>query len=209
MKYSKLTTFFKGALVALTFAIFTSACSKNDFKSFSELKDEQEDAIERLISEKKLKVVTLKEAEDFPQNIDTEVYYKFPNGLYMRVLDRGVGKVEYNSEIALLFKGNVFSWTKSGLPNFDNMSDASREFTYFNYTYFYNQGDVHFRLLPQETGVANLDAYMCEGLAYPMTQLGDKAIVSLIIPFEIGPQMTYKDGLSLFVERASYTVMKK
>ncbi len=208
MKYCRLNTFLKSTIVTLAFACVTTACSKNDFKSFSELKEEQEDAIERLISDKKLQIVTLKEAEDFPNTINPEVYYKFPNGLYMRVLDKGVGKVKYNSKIALLFKGNVFSWSKKGLPYFDNMSDASREFTFFNYTYFYNQGDVHFRLLRQETGVANLDAYMCEGLAYPMTKLGDNAIVSLIIPFEIGPQMTYKDGLSLFVERASYTIIK-
>ncbi len=209
MKYCRLNTFFRGIFVTLVVSFLTSACSKNDFKSFSELKEEQEDAIERLISEKKLKVITLDEAEDFPQNVDNKVYYKFPNGLYMRVLDKGQDKVEYDSKVALLFKGNVFSWSKKGLAHFDNMSDGSREFTFFNYTYFYNQGDVHFRLLPQETGVANLDNYMCEGLAFPMTKLGNNAVVSLIIPFEIGPQMTYKDGLSLFVERASYTVMTK
>ncbi len=208
MKYSKLKVFWQSGVVALLF-LALSSCSKNDFKTFAELKDEQEDAIERLISQKKLEVVTLKEAEDFPTEIDSKVYYKFPNGLYMRVLDKGGEKPKLNTQVALLFKGNVFSWEKKGLPFFDNMSVASREFTYFNYTYFYSQGDVHFRLLPQETGVANLDSYMCEGLAYPMTLLGDKAIVSLIVPFEIGPQMTYKDGLSLFVERASYTIMNK
>ncbi len=208
MKYSKLKTLWQSGVAALAFICLASSCSKNDFKSFSELKEEQEDAIERLISEKNLKVVELKE-KNLPEVVDGTVYYKFPNGLYMRVLEKGGDKPKYNNEIATLFKGKVFSWEKKNLPSFDNMSDASREFTYFKYTYFYNQGDVHFRLLPQETGVGNLDAYMCEGLAYPMTQLGDNAIVSLIIPFEIGPQITYKDGLSLFVERASYTIMTK
>ncbi len=209
MKRYRLNTFFKGTLVALAFSLLTSACSKNDFKSFAELQDEQEKAIESLISEKKLKVVTLKEAEDFPKDkIDTEVYYKFPNGLYMRVLDKGGDKPKYNDKLALLFRGNIFALEKKNLPSFDNMSKANREFTFFYFTEYYNQGYIHFKLDPQNSGVANLDAYMCEGLAYPMTQLGNNAIVSLIIPFEIGPQMTYKDGLSLFVERASYTLIK-
>ncbi len=206
MKYRSLKGLcYVGVLTLLLLGL--SSCNKNDFKTFAELKEEQADAVERLISEKKLKVEELKEAK-LPENYNKDVYYKFPNGLYMRVLDKGEGKVKLNTELAVAFKGNVFSLEKKGLPSFDNMSDGSKEFTFFNYTYYYNQGDVHFSL-SQENGGASLDSYMCEGLAYPMTQLGDKATVSLIIPFEIGPQITYKDGLSLFIERASYIVMKK
>ncbi len=214
MKYRKLKSLVHLCFVALVLASIGS-CSDNDIKSFSDLKEEQKDAINRLISEKQLKVVELDD-DNLPNKIDSKVYYKFPNGLYMRVLDRGelntdgsIKRVPLNTKLALAFKGYLFSWNKKEYPSFDNMSNAGSEFTFFTYTYFYNQGDVHFTLVQQENGVGNLDAYMCEGLAYPMTQLGNGASVSLIVPFEVGPQMTYKDGLSLFIDEANYTIIKK
>ena len=54
------------------------------------------------------------------------------------------------------------------------------------------------------------DIYLlCEGIAYPMSQLGDGAVVQLIIPFDLGPSQNYTAGNSIFVEKAIYTFYTK
>ena len=63
---------------------------------------------------------------------------------------------------------------------------------------------MHFTPKPSTAPVNSYDQYMCEGLAFPASQLGDGARVSLIIPFELGPSEFYGSGMTTFVEEARY-----
>ncbi len=199
------------SLLAIVFSLLAMlsivSCEDVKVKTFSELKEEEATAIERLIKDKNLQVEECK-LDKLPAYIDKNIYYKMPNGLYLRVIDAGKTKIQRDDKINLMFKGFMFSKEEANLFSLDNLSKANREITSFIYTHFYNQGDVHFRLIPQESVVPNYDRFMCEGLAYPMSLLGDGAIVSLIIPFKLGPKDTYKDGLSMFVEEVQYQLQK-
>lgn len=195
-------------LLASSAVLFTS-CKEDKIKSLTELKKEQATAIKTLINRKSIRVV---EAQDnvLPDPIDPNVYYKFSNGLYMRVLDRGlVGKEGYKAvinetKVFVEFKGYTFTQAKREISQFDILGDPSYPPVEFLYTYAYQYGETHYTPLPQTSPVANLDHFMCQGLAYPMSLLGNGARVSLIIPFELGPSTFYASGISTFVEEAQY-----
>ena len=49
---------------------------------------------------------------------------------------------------------------------------------------------------------------MCEGLAFPMSLLGDGARVRLIIPFLLGPEVAYNTGTPMYCQEAQYEFSK-
>ena len=53
------------------------------------------------------------------------------------------------------------------------------------------------------------DNLLCEGVAFPMSALGNGAVVELIVPFELGPSQNYTAGNSIYVQRASYVFYEK
>ena len=184
-----------------------ASCRDNKTKSLSEMKDEQTDAIETLRSSKSLKVVKLPDNTLPLSSLDSDVYYRLKNGLYIRVLDKGdMSKLAKKDEttVYLWMKGYTFSKSVSRTSAFDNLSKGDIPDLEFSYKTYYNQGEVHFTPKPNTAPINTYDQYMCEGLAFPASQLGDGAWVSLIIPFELGPNELYGSGMTTFVEKARY-----
>lgn len=184
-----------------------SSCRDSSTKSLSELKDEQSDAIKDFRNSNRLNIVSRSD-NTLPGTIDTSVYYHLKNGLYIRVLDQGdkthMAK-ENETHVFMLMKGYMFGKETSQTMAFDNLSKASVPELEFLYTYYYNAGDVHYTAVPNARPLDSYDSYMCEGLAFPASILGNGARVSLIIPFEIGPSSAYRTGLSTYVEEVRYT----
>lgn len=162
-------------------SLVLGSCKDNEVKSLSELKDEQEDAISRLMSERNIRVVSLSD-DALPETIDQSVYYKMPNGLYMRVLSMGQSGTEINrgytsgtngrreaTRVFVTIKG--FQFTKDEYPSlsFDNLSRGSRPPIEFRYASYYSGGEVHFTPVPQSSPQSNYDVLMCEGIAYPLS----------------------------------------
>lgn len=194
-----------GAIALLGFA----SCSDDDTKSLSELKSEQEDAIEAFQSRTKISVVELK-SNVLPATIDRNVYYHLRNGMYIKVLDMGdTSKPAVVGETTVFarLKGHQFTHNVEQSSLFDNMSVPSIAEIEFKYVSYYNGGDIHFSLISNTRPVSNLDALMCEGLAFPVSLagVGNGARFSLIVPFELGPSSTYKSGVTTYVEEITYT----
>lgn len=162
------------------------------------LRDEKRN-IERFINEKGLQVEVGQENQtEFKKG----VYYKFPNGLYMMVLEKGEDRpVAGKTRVIARFKGHMFA--EKNLTSFDNLSEAGYQNTEFLYVELYSRGAINFQLLPAAPG-SNLNSIMCQGIAYPLTMLGDGAKVSLIIPFLIGPETAFNTGISMFCEEVHY-----
>ncbi|MDO4707380.1 MAG: DUF4827 family protein [Porphyromonadaceae bacterium] len=196
--------------VAICLLLGASSCKDdNKLKSLSELKSEQGEAIRALIDKHGFKVVDLGSVGRLPEKPDPNVYYKIPSasGLYMRVLDVGDQSrraVDRETKIFVSFKGYSFNKESSLIAKFDILSRPSYPPVEFLYTVFYQYGENHYTLLRQSASVVNYDDLMCQGLAYPMSLLGDGARVSLIIPFEIGPGASYASGYTYFIEEAEY-----
>lgn len=218
------------SLVLLLGTLALQGCKDDKIKSLSELKDEQRDAINRLISDKGLRVVG-RDVNNLPETIDPAVYYHLPNGLYIRVLNEGSREQSVQrgtTKVYVELKGAQF--TKENYPGveFDNLSKAGFPPIGFVYTRYYSGGEVHFEPLPRNSPQNNLDALMSEGIAFPLSlkalgvseaederlatmgthiaRLGNGARLSLIVPFEIGPQQTYSTGAVTFIEEADYTI---
>ncbi len=206
-----------------------SSCSDTSVKSLSELKDEQQTAISRLISTRNLAIVE-RATNTLPETIDPSVYYHMPNGLYIRVLsegERGSVVTQNESLVYATFEGKQFSRDVDPVLSFNSYSKPSVPPVEFRYTYYYNAGDVHFSLVSLSSPQTSYDVLMCEGIAYPLSivdesvsadraqelalkgahvsRLGNGARVSLIIPFEVGPSDTYSKGYTTFMENLQYT----
>lgn len=199
-----------GLLALFTALTSLVGCKEERIKSLSELKDEQNTAIKTLVAKNNFKVVVLGSAGKLPADPDSEVYYRIPSasGLYMRVLDKGnMSKraVDKETKIFVSFKGYSFNKEYPLISKFDILSRPSYPPVEFLYTVYYQYGENHYTLLKQNVPIFNQDDLMCQGLAYPMSLLGDGARVSLIIPFEIGPVKSYASGYTYFIEEAQYS----
>lgn len=220
----------KPLLLLLGLVLTLGSCSSSDIKSLSELKSEQSSAINRLISERGIKVVAL-EDNQLPSVIDPSVYYLMPNGLYIQVIDPGTtGQIikKEQTRAYVTFKGFQFSLSAFPGSSFDSYASAQVAPVEFIYRDDYVGGPVHFALVPEGITRGNYEAIMCEGLAYPLSivdpsvstaeaerlallkshtaRLGNGARLSLIIPFEVGPSSTYSQGISVFMETVEYTI---
>ncbi len=159
----------------------------------------EEKNIQRFIAENGLKV---KEGWDGQTTFDKDVYYHYSNGVYMKVIDQGGKKAEAGKTTVLVrFRGKLFS--DKDILSFDNLSKADYQDTEFRYIDEYMQGALHFQLLPASPG-ENLNGLMCEGVAFPLTMVGDGARVSLIVPFLRGPELAYSAGATVYFEEVLY-----
>lgn len=182
-------------------ALGSTACSKTkDIKSLSQMLKEEEIAISKLINKENITVRNYAEGQT---SFDKGIYYKFSNGLYMEVLEAGGERpVAEKTRVNVRFEGYIFN-KDSIQQNFNNLSMPGFQDTEFIYVDRYSRGALHFILIKSAPGYS-LNALMCEGLAFPMSLLGDRAKVRLIIPFTIGAEINYNRGSTMYCREVRY-----
>jgi hypothetical protein len=187
------------------------SCKKNrTVKPLSQLKKEQRHAIDRLIKESSFRIVNRND-ETLPETIDPNVFYKLSNGLYLRVIDKGSARPEVGKTVvAVEIKGYFFNDSQAKGAEFDNVSEAGVRPLLFRYISQYSSdGTVHYSPINDGGLTTVYDNLLCEGVAFPMSVLGNGAVVELIVPFELGPSQNYTAGNSIYVQRASYVFYEK
>lgn len=198
-------------LVLLVPMLLLGSCRKDrTVKPLSQLKREQRQAIDRLIRSENLQVVE-RSTETLPETIDPNVFYRLSNGVYLRVLKAGSTRPTANETlVSVSLQGFYFNQSTSRGAQFDNLTDPSYAPIEFRYISAYSiDGTIHYDAIPNQTSFHNYSALLCEGIAFPMSLLGDGAEVELIIPFELGPSNNYTSGNSLRIQRAIYQFYKK
>lgn len=198
-------------LVLLVPALLLGSCRRNSsVKPLSQLKREQRSAIDRLIRANNFQVVE-RSNETLPANPDSRVFYLLSNGLYLRVINPGGDRPVVNQTVvAVSMVGNYFSQDNSRGAVIDNLNQPDRPPLYFRYVSRYTyDGTLHFDQIPEDSSFGAYSGVLCEGLAFPMSVLGDGAEVELIIPFELGPANNYTAGNSLHIQRATYQFYHK
>ena len=161
---------------------------------------EEEIAISKLINKENITVRNYAEGQT---SFDRGIYYKFSNGLYMEVLEAGgEHPVAEKTRVNVRFEGYIFN-KDSIQQNFNNLSMPGFQDTEFIYVDRYSRGALHFILIKSAPGYS-LNALMCEGLAFPMSLLGDGAKVGLIIPFTIGTEISYNRGSTMYCREVRY-----
>lgn len=195
------------AIAGLALLLVMGGCRKSQFKSLLDMKKDQQKAIERLITTENLKVRKLSDVV-LPAQPDPNVYYLFPNGIYMRVIDAGTGKAEAGkTHVFLKLEGKLFKEDQT-INEFNSIANPKYQPTEFLFINQYYMGERYFNLIGSGIPSSSLDYLMCEGLAFPMAHLGDGARVSLIIPFTMGSETYYKEGLPMYVKEAIYNFKK-
>ena len=183
----------------------TSCRDKQHIKSLSEMLRDEEKIINNFIQEQGMNVQEgVEEQREFAHN----VWYKFPNGVYMQVIDKGgeLAKPE-RTRVMLRMKGRFIA------PNynhvFDNLSKGYQQSTEFIYINSRDRtGSVHYKLIQEQFG-HSIDALMCEGIAYPLTMVGNGARIRLLVPFLLGPNIAYNAGAPMYCEEVWYQFVEE
>lgn len=177
-----------------------SCKEKQHVKSLTEMLRDEEKLIKNFIAEHQINVV---KGEEEQKEFDPDTWYKFPNGVYMQVIDSGQeAAVPGKTRVMLRMKG-YFLGDAIAKP-FDNLSKGYQQTTEFIYVNTRDRtGAVHYQLIKEQLGYS-LDELMCEGLAYPLTMVGNGAKVRLLIPFLTGPNVAYNSGSPMYCEEVRY-----
>lgn len=181
-------------------AVFLTSCNKNkNIRSLTEMLNDEKKWVSQFIAQKQFQVA---DGWDGQNEFDPHTFYKFNNGLYIQVLDAGKEKpIAEKTRIKVRFKGYFFN--PDSINGFDNLSKGNYQNTEFLYVNRYVRGAVHYVLLPSAMG-NTLNDVMCEGVAFPMSLLGNGARVRLIVPFLIGPEVAYNLGYPMYCEEVRY-----
>lgn len=192
-------------LLTLGLGTFTSCREKQHIKSLSEMLRDEEKIIKGFIQEQQMNV---QEGTEGQREFDPAVWYKFPNGVYMQVLDQGAElATPERTRVMLRMKGRFIA--PDYKHSFDNLSKGYQQTTEFIYIDSRDRtGAIHYRLIQESLG-HSIDALMCEGVAYPLTMVGNGARVRLLVPFLLGPNIAYNAGAPMFCEEVWYRFVEE
>jgi len=193
-------------LLSLALGTLNSCDKKERVKSLSEMLRDEEKLISAFIQEQQISV---EDGVEGQKEFAPDVWYKFPNGVYLNVLNAGGDHaVPKQTRVMMRIKGR-FLGSKLTTP-FDNLSKGIYQPTEFIYvdSRDMNIGAIHYLLPESDLGI-NLNDLMCEGLAYPLTMVGDGAQVRLIVPFLKGANVAYSSGAPMYCEDVRYEFVKE
>ena len=189
-----------GAVLLLGVSSLTSCRDKERVKSLSEMLQDEKKMIDNFIQEQRMNV---QEGAEGQRDFDPKVWYKFPNGVYMQVIDAGQELAKPDRTRVMLRMKGRFIAPDYAYP-FDNLSKGYMQTTEFIYVDTRDRtGAIHYKLIQENLGYS-VDALMCEGVAYPLTMVGNGARVRLLIPFLLGPDMAYNAGAPMYCEEVWY-----
>lgn len=157
-------------ITIITVGVFSS-CNKS--KTYAQHLSDERKAIELFIEKNDIKVL-----REYPKDSvfkDNEFYFDTQNGIYYNVIDSGNGRrIMQGEEFYIRFKGLTYISSK----------DTS---TYSNIN----------SMQPEVLVYGNSSSYSSAGWVAPLKNVGDRAKVKLIIPFNMGfPNDQINLGLS-------------
>lgn len=183
----------------------TSCRDKQHIKSLSEMLRDEKKMIDNFVQEQGMNV---QEGVEEQREFDPNVWYKFPNGVYMQVIDKGgeLAKPD-RTRVMLRMKGRFIA--PDYKHAFDNLSKGYQQSTEFIYINSRDRtGSIHYKLIQEQFG-HSIDALMCEGVAYPLTMVGNGARIRLLVPFLLGPNVAYNAGAPMYCEEVWYQFVEE
>lgn len=137
-----------------------SSCNKS--KTYAQHLNEERKAIERFIDENDIKVLS-----EYPKDSvfkEKEFYFDTQNGIYYHVVDSGNGRrIMQGEELYIRFKGLSYIASKD-TATYSNINSP----------------------MPEILVYGNTSTYSSPGWVAPLKNVGDRAKVKLIVPFNMG-----------------------
>ncbi len=177
-------------LLILCISIVAVSCSNT--KSYTEMLEDEEDAIDRLFDEKGFEVLP-----DFPEDtvfLENQ-FVKLKSGSYLNIIDKGSDeravynqKILYRCYVSYPMDSSYIYNTPYYIQNYGPHSNGTSpfEFTYGSYA------------------TSSDPMYVSEGLQDPLQYVGDRAKVKLIVPFRKGTYNDQSSGQPVFYETLEY-----
>ncbi len=178
----KKTILFVLSFIALV--VVASSCDKNE--TLQEKIEEEKKAIQRFIDKNDFIILSA-----YPQDgvFKEKEYYKTSSGLYINVIDSGNGKraTPLKDEIQVRFEGMLYFKSETKEVDSDQLSPfGPMSFIYGN-TYSYG-------------------TYGCKGWEEPLGYVGEEAVVSLIVPSNVGNYADKNTNIvPVFYKQLKYT----
>lgn len=200
MKMKKLTLFF---LALIAFCVGFQAC--DDTKTYAEMMEEEEDAINDFIREKGIKVISQSEfhANDSTTNVADNEYVQLASGVYMQIVDKG------STNVADTVKNNDLI-----LVRFLEYDILEKDTTLSN---LYEPGVVdEFKYTVTSSSIAGIftQGYMLNyygssvpaGWLVPLSYIRSGAHVRLIVPHKMGHSTALSYVYPYFYDIQKYQV---
>jgi|SRR5690554_279704 hypothetical protein len=164
-------------LITATIGIFFSC---NDDKTYAQRLDEEKKAIERFIDENDIQVL-----REYPKDSvfqANEFYFDTSSGIYYNVIDSGNGRrIKVGEEFYIRFKGLTYI-------------ASTDTFTYSNIQ----------SLQPEVLVYGNTSTYSSVAWVAPLKNVGDRAKVKLIVPFNMGLPNDQQGYKTAYYEELKY-----
>ncbi len=162
----------------------------NDGKTYIELREEEDEAIEKFLSTDGRYTASIPANRQFitAQDSENPPFYILPDGVYMQIQSIGVldttkkNFFRVNDKVYFRYNRMNLKYWADGIASIDrpdswagNWSDASGSSDSYFFTYTTNEG-------------ANYSSYYEYGLGieYPLQYIGNGAIVNLVMPSKMG-----------------------
>ncbi|SHE40618.1 DUF4827 family protein [Dysgonomonas macrotermitis] len=178
--------------------VLFASCDNGD--SYADRLNRERKNIKSFINAHDIEVLyTYPESGVFKSN---QYYYDSSTGVYINVIDSGNGKRANASNRSVV---NVRFWDAMSLPTADSDTITYNpdgvqpiEFLYgVSSTYTSSSTDSYLGTIQSY--------YMSSGMAVPLQHVGEKAIVSLIVPFNSGSYVQQSGYYAIFFTRLQYT----
>ncbi len=167
-------------------ALFFSLCALvacNDSKTYIELREEEDNAIEKYLTSDGRWVADIPADRNFltAENNENPPYYKLPDDVYMQILS--IGYLDSTKQFFVADDKVYFRYTRMSLTDWadgivstsGNMNDASGSSDQYYFTYTTQEG-------------SNYSMYFEYGLGieYPLKYVGNGALLRLVVPSKMG-----------------------
>ncbi len=175
-----------------------ASCDKT--KSYADMLKAEERAIDRLIDEENIVVL-----KNYPADgvFEENEFYLMDNDVYINVVDSGNGK-RIGSKRQNVNTRFVVRFFKSDSLELDGFAS-----TRLPVTFSYQKYSEDYYIWGYVENDMNVDpmmsSFICEGLASGLQQVGDSAVVKLIVPFKVGPTSFQMSGEPLYFPKVRYT----
>jgi hypothetical protein len=172
-------------IIASFAAIFFISISCNNQKTIQDYLREEKKAIDRYISRNNIVVL-----ENYPASrvFKPNEYFKTNEGLYIHVVDSGEQKVTLIDEVTVRFDSIYYLK--------DTVKIAwSDTYSLYPYTFTYGLSNTY----------TPISSPVCVGWVIPLTYVGEKGKVDLIIPSSIGSYSDSNSFTPLVYKGLSYT----
>jgi hypothetical protein len=177
-------------LSLIAFAVIGTSC--NDYETVQEKLRKEKKAIDAYIDRNNIKVI-----KEYPADgvFGENEYFRTVAGLYINVVDSGNGRrvTPYVDEVQVRFDAVIdlktyISDETSGMYDASHF-DFPKEFIYGNTASYRSDKDY----------------FACDGWAIPLTHVGERATVNLIIPSSLGGSYYNSNFRPLVFKNLTYT----